>query len=523
MKLNVLCLLFITLAIITRVAIYIHNPNFWEDEVALAQSIIFASLKDILQGNLLANQVAPLGFMLSVKALSFFFGYSEYVLRIIPLLAGILIFPIAYSFAVREFDKKFACIFLFFLTVSMPLLFYSIQFKQYATEILVSLVYLNSFCLNRKTIIEKCKIPLSFVFIAPIGMFFSNGSIFVLVGLFAAMLFEQWKIKQLKLFLYNNWLKILIIAVFLLCYYLLWLSQIQGVKSSVMNDFWKKYYPGDITFIGWWASFILKNMLGYFIDISEDIYLNCTLFAILFLFGLIFLFREKRQMFFAIIIGIGFYIMAYFFGKYPLSTNADFFRWFYKMIGCRIFVHFFPIVLIVPSFAVFKLLESEKFKKLMFFTLIAMSCFAFYFSCQKIDSGLEFARISEILETIEDENSVVVVNMELTPSYFYYQFLRGKKSVEAYMLFEKIRIDLLGHYMFPGYSTILIKRDLSMKSIFEELKSRGKKKAYFIFVKSSYEVNLQRYLCYSYARINFPEKTSVYEGNGFDAILVEFE
>jgi hypothetical protein len=102
------------LAITTRIAIYVHNPNFWIDEALLAQSAFATSLKEILQANLPGNQAAPLGFVLSFKALSFCFGYSEYVLRIIPLLAGILIFPIAYSFAIREFDKKFACIFIFF-------------------------------------------------------------------------------------------------------------------------------------------------------------------------------------------------------------------------------------------------------------------------------------------------------------------------------------------------------------------------------------------------------------------------
>jgi hypothetical protein len=89
LNLNTLCLLFIALAIITRIAIYIHNPNFWTDEALLAQSAFAASLKEILQANLPANQAAPLGFVLSFKALSFCFGYSEYVLRIIPLLAGI--------------------------------------------------------------------------------------------------------------------------------------------------------------------------------------------------------------------------------------------------------------------------------------------------------------------------------------------------------------------------------------------------------------------------------------------------
>jgi len=277
-----------------------------------------------LQGNLPANQTAPLGFLLLVKALSFCFGYSEYVLRIIVLLAGISIFPIAYSFAVREFDKKFACVFLFFLTISTPLLFYSIQFKQYATEILVSLIYLNSFCLNRKNIIEKNKIPLSFVLIAVVGMLFSNASIFVLAGLFAFVLFEQWEIKRLKLFLLNNWLKILIVAAFLLCYYLLWINQVKAIKNDFMNDYWK---GSNIKFTIYWIEFLLKNMTGYFIDVKYNLYLNCTFF------------KEKRYMFFAISTGIGFYLVAYFVGKYPLiSSRIDLPPLYLQPIGSRVFV-----------------------------------------------------------------------------------------------------------------------------------------------------------------------------------------
>jgi hypothetical protein len=522
-NLNTLCLLFIALGIITRVVIYIYNPNFWGDEVGLAQNIIFVSLKDILQGNLIADQAVPLGLILSIKTLSFFFGYSEYILRIIPLLAGILILPIAYTFAIREFDRKFACIFLFLLTVSLELLFYSIQLRQYATEILVSLIYLNSFCLNRKNIIKSAKIPINLVLIAPIGMLFSSASIFVLAGFFCCMLFEQWEIKQLKLFLYNNWLKILIIVAFLACYYFLWLTQIKVIKSGIMNITWEPYYPENIKDIALWGPFVLKNMLGYFMEVSENVYLNCVLFAILFFFGLVFLFREKRYMFFAIIIGICFYLIAYFSGKYPLSMNGDFDRWFYKMVGSRSFVHFFPIVLIVPSFAIYKLLESEKFKRLTFLVLITMPCFVFYFSWQKIDSGLEIVRISETVETIEDENSAVIMNAMVAPPYFYYQFLRGKKYVEAYVTYEPVPIGLSEYFKFPGYSTILIKRGLPAKNIFEELKSSGKKRAYFIFSENSYEAISQRNLCFLYAAKYFSEKTSIYEGKGFKAIVVEFE
>jgi hypothetical protein len=514
LNLNTLCLLFIALAIITRIAIYIHNPNFWLDEALLAQSTFVTSLKEILLADLPANQAAPLGFILSVKALSFCFGYSEYVLRIIPLLAGILIFPLAYSFAIREFNKKFACIFLFFLTISTPLLFYNIQFKQYATEILVSLTYLNAFCLNRKTIIEDAKIPLSFVLIVPVGMLFSNSSIFVLVGFFFFALFEQWRIKQIKLFLLNNWLKIFIIAAFLLCYYLLWLSQIESVKNGFMDDCWKEGYlrTGDAALL---LPLLLQSALGYFIDISSNIYLNCALFTCLFFFGSVFLYKEKQYLFFAIVTGIILYFVAYFLGKVPLVVHNISAPW--KVIGSRFFVHFFPIVLIVPSYAIFKLLESEKYKKLAFLVLIIMPCFAFYVSYKHIASGLELYRISELLETVEDESSAIVMRHETMISYFYYQFLNGKNSGEIYLLSKPHSRDIL---KFPEYSLILIKSGLPFSNIIEELKNNGKKRAYFIFPY------LHTYsYAYLFAAVNTfpPEKISIYKSYGVTAILLELE
>jgi hypothetical protein len=62
-----------------------------------------------------------------------------------------------------------------------------------------------------------------------------------------------------------------------------------------------------------------------------------------------------------------------------------------------------------------------------------------------------------------------------------------------------------------------------VENIFEELKNRGKKKVYFIFSDNTSKSISQGYLCFLYAESNFPEKTSVYEGNGFNAILVELE
>jgi hypothetical protein len=151
-----------------------------------------------------------------------------------------------------------------------------------------------------------------------------------------------------------------------------------------------------------------------------------------------------------------------------------------------------------------------------------MSCFAFYFSYQKITSGLEIARISELIETIEDENSNVVITSLAAPSYFYYQFLRGKNPGEIYLLSDPEPTDVSEYFNFPGYSVIFIEPGLPFETFFDELRSNGKKKAYFIF----YPFGASKFrLFYSYISNNFPlEKVSLYEGQGgIKAIMVEFE
>jgi hypothetical protein len=360
--------------------------------------------------------------------------------------------------------------------------------------------------------------------IAPIGMLFSNASIFVLAGLFVCTLFEQWKVKQMQLFLSNNILKIITIIVFLLCYYVLWLSKIEGIRSGFMNGYWQQYYIEEFTIP--WVAYLLQHSLGYFIYVSYNLYLNSVLFVCLFFFGFVFLFkdfREKRYMLFAIITSIIFCFIAYFLRRYPLlSGNEVAVSWL--SINCRLFVHFFPIVLIVPCFAIFKLLESIKLRKVIFLILIALSCFAFHFSYQKITYSLEIFRISELIETLEYENSAIVMEPSVANPYLYYQFLRGKSSGEIYLLFDyhyQPTSKISYFYEFSEYSIFLFPYS-PFKAIFEKLKSNGKKRAYFIFTNTGTEALFHR--CYLYVKNNFPsEKTFLYEERGIKAILVEFE
>src|SRR5262249_39071877 len=68
---------------------YIANPSIWVDEAAVARNVLDRSISGLLTP-LDYGQVAPAGFLLSVKASSELFGASEYALRLTPFVFGII-------------------------------------------------------------------------------------------------------------------------------------------------------------------------------------------------------------------------------------------------------------------------------------------------------------------------------------------------------------------------------------------------------------------------------------------------
>jgi hypothetical protein len=103
-----LCYFFLFLGIFSRVFIYAKGENLWVEE-----ALLWDKLKPLIG------------------------GCSEFALRFFPLLAGIATLFLGYIFALREFGVRFACVFLFLLVSSDPLLFYSVNFSFYGIEALL--------------------------------------------------------------------------------------------------------------------------------------------------------------------------------------------------------------------------------------------------------------------------------------------------------------------------------------------------------------------------------------------------
>lgn len=130
------------IGIILRIKTFLTGRPLWHDECSVALSLLDRNMFDFLRP-LEHYQCAPPIFMSLSKLLTYIFGLHENVLRIIPLFAGILSLP-AFYFLSKDFLKSKWLILIvnFLFAVNYQLIYYSQEFKQYSSDVLVSILTL---------------------------------------------------------------------------------------------------------------------------------------------------------------------------------------------------------------------------------------------------------------------------------------------------------------------------------------------------------------------------------------------
>lgn len=125
--------------IIFRMGGYFVNRSLWLDEAYLALNIVSRSYSELMQP-LDFNQAAPLGFLFIQKFMIQLYGNGDYILRLVPLLSGLLSLYLMYLFA-RHYTKGAGvpiAVTLFSLTG--PLIYYASECKQYSVDVSVTLL-----------------------------------------------------------------------------------------------------------------------------------------------------------------------------------------------------------------------------------------------------------------------------------------------------------------------------------------------------------------------------------------------
>lgn len=231
-----LALIFIGISI--RLFAYLYNRPLWEDELCLALNIINKPLTDLLTKGLDLNQGAPLGFLLLMKLLTNFLGSSEYSLRLLSLVLGLLALIAFYQLSKRLVTPNAVPITLAFFALSYYLIYYSVEAKQYSTDVFVTilLLYMGTVIYSKESNILNI---ILFGITGSIFIWLSYPALFVLSAIAFSVVVKDiidkaWKHLYIYLIIFSIW-----VISFSLFYY-------ESLRILVANgyliNYWNKYY-----------------------------------------------------------------------------------------------------------------------------------------------------------------------------------------------------------------------------------------------------------------------------------------
>lgn len=114
------------------------NRSLWSDEAWLALNVIEKPLTQLV-GRLDFNQAAPVGFVLTEGLAGAALGFSEYALRLFPLVCGLLSLPAFVWLARRMLARSAVPLAVLLFVVADGLVYFSSELKPYETDVAAAL------------------------------------------------------------------------------------------------------------------------------------------------------------------------------------------------------------------------------------------------------------------------------------------------------------------------------------------------------------------------------------------------
>ena len=388
------------LGVCVRFDFYAYNRPLWHDECSLALSIINKNIFGYF-GLLEHNQSAPPLFMAVTKLFSLLFGIKEYVLRLLPLLGGILSIPAFYYFS-KLFIHNKGCLFLASLlfSINYRLIYYSQEFKQYSLDVflfIISFIFLSKIDINelshKKILTLGCILGLLSMFSIPIS--------FLILGylLFQSIIYKKNIFKKLAFF----FTPIGIIWIF----YLFSVILPQHAQKLILDgSFWDK---GFISLSITQIIQLFKMNLSYFFYPNK--FILCQL--ILLLIGVYYLIKNcKTKIHTFLLCTFGFIFLASIFRIYPLHE--------------RVCLYLIPINLIL-FFLPFNYVKHRLTYILSLVLLFAGFCnynltYLKNFQNEKLFMSYDArTAMQDLISNYKNSNSYIIVNAASDSEFNYYK------------------------------------------------------------------------------------------------------
>ncbi|MBF0571248.1 MAG: glycosyltransferase family 39 protein [Candidatus Omnitrophica bacterium] len=170
------------LGIILYLRQYLINRSLWLDEAMVSLDIIQQPVSSFLHQPLPHDQAAPFGFLIIEKLFLSLGGTGEYVLRLYPLIAGLISLWLFSRWARIYLNAEFAALALFTFVITPSLVYFSSEVKPYGTDVffaLLSYVVIAEPCLKKLDWSQTGGLGL----LGAIIIWFSYPIIFILYGI----------------------------------------------------------------------------------------------------------------------------------------------------------------------------------------------------------------------------------------------------------------------------------------------------------------------------------------------------
>jgi hypothetical protein len=320
-------LILCSLGVFLRIWLYWTNRSLWVDEAMLANNVVNRSFVG-LTWPLDDNQGAPVGFLFIEKIFIELFGNEDYVLRLFPFLTSILAIFLMWKVAEIYVGRRPALLALSFFVISGHLIDFASEAKQYASDVMCSLLLLM--------IVPKCldvrTTPRAFLLFGLIGgilIWFSHPAVFIIAGVFLVLILDTLKSKESRVMRRQKLLRFgEAAAICLASFSVLFLISLRSLTANaVLLDYWRDGFMPmppwkDVSWLlkAWYE--LLNSVLGLYLLKSTHAIANFALAGvatILFIAGGMSLFFKRWQFALVLTMPLIFTLLASGMGKYPFA------------------------------------------------------------------------------------------------------------------------------------------------------------------------------------------------------------
>ncbi len=304
--------------IIWRLTDYFLRFPVWNDEASLGLNILHRSYLGLLRP-LRFGQVCPIGFLWVSKFLMTSFGTDVWILRFLPVVAGIAAVLLAWPVTGRIAGRRVGLLATALIACSLATNRFSTDFKPYSLDLLMSLgiIGLALSALRRPW---DYRPVLFLALLTPVAILLSYPSVFVLGAALTALLPAHWRSRSTaRQVAYTLW-AVMTVGCFAAIYWTVIHGQMHHTHSF-MQEFWKNAFPphSPALFL-WLIDAHISNMMSYPFGGSKGIAL---FIAPLVLLGVWRLWKRQRRAELVLLVGpFVLTFLAAWVHKYPYGADA---------------------------------------------------------------------------------------------------------------------------------------------------------------------------------------------------------